>query len=101
MIVSREIRLYTFMFLELLKDHEEKNKAINELGVLVDRLSRDTKLMSFLSSSDVTDDEKSNYIEKKFSNIYTFKEVIHFLKLLVSNNRHKDIKEIYQLLKTN
>ena len=101
MVASRESRLYTFMFLELLKDHEEKNKAINELGVLVDRLSRDTKLMSFLSSSDVTDDEKSNYIEKKFSKIYTFKEVIHFLKLLVSNNRHKDIKEIYQLLKTN
>ena len=89
------------MFLELLNDHEEKNKAINELGVLVDRLSRDSKLMTFLSSNDVSDDEKSNYIERKFSKIYSFKEVIHFLKLLVFNNRHKDIKEIYQLLKSN
>ena len=101
MIASQEIRLYTFMFLELLKDHEKKSQAINELGVLVDRLTRDTKLMSFLSSSEVTDDEKSNYIEKKFSKIYNFKEVIHFLKLLVSNNRHKDIKEIYKSLTTN
>lgn len=98
MIASQEIKLYTYIFSELLKDSEDKSKAINELGVLVDRLDRDSKLMNFLSSNEIPQDEKSEYIDKKFSKIYSFKEVINFLKLLVSNNRHTEIKEIYEQL---
>ena len=98
MIANREIKLYTYIFSELLSDSEDKSKAIDELGVLASRLNRDTKLMDFLSSSEIPQNEKSDYIEKKFSKIYSFKEVINFLKLLVSNNRHTDIKEIYEQL---
>jgi len=87
--------------MELLKNNQEKDRAISELGIMVDRLSRDAKLMSFFDSNEITKEEKKEYIEKKFSKIYTTSAVINFLKLLVANNRHSDLKEIYQCLRNN
>lgn len=79
-----------------MKDDSIKSKAISELGVLVDRLGRDGKLVSYLNSPDYTYEEKKEYIEKKFSKIYSSNAVVKFFKLLVANNRHMDIKEIYR-----
>ncbi len=65
-----------------------------ELGFLANLLSGEKEIMSLLNSPVISGNRKKEFIDKVFKPYFSV-YIIHFIKILIDNNRQSMLSEIY------
>lgn len=89
---------YAGVLKEMAQDTMQLYRFTDEFGYLIQYLNDDREFAKFLNSSDIPREFKYRIVDTTFKGKVNT-EIISFFKLLIEENIHSNITEIYYLVK--
>ncbi len=97
MVVNEVARVYAGALLEIGKEQNILDQVAEELKFIIDLLKEDADFLHYMKAPGFTKESKKSLIDKVFKNQLS-DIIINFFSVLIDNDRHSIIEEVYESL---